>query len=260
MCNIDTLMKLSHALQHLYEVAKATNADVVHESFSLFTSKDPIGQPISSVSVKCNENRPAPKDKLILVSDDPVERFREWIDIGTFWDIQYNLLRRKFILEELFAKEIFFKTDYKIFTLWWLMFAKVIVKTPVVCYVRRDAPDSETNTHEIFKLGESIELIIEVARSMDEVFDKIQFFKDNEELQYMAKAHLLETVQSFFINRWHFYKDGITPEIQRTVANAFKKYFGKDYFYVEFLFNLLQVQKHGRRVDQIVKPIAPQIH
>ena len=249
---------LSHALKHLYEAAKATNADVVHESYWFNIPQNSVGQSVSNVDLRCLETNPAPKDTLIFVSNNPINRFSEWITSGTFWDVQYNLLKREFILEELFAREIFFKVDYKFFMLWLLMFSKVFVKTPVICYVRRAAPDSGTNTGNWFqKIDESIKDLIEISRSMDEVFDKIAFFKDNEEYQYMAKAHLLQLIHPFFVTRRNFYKDGITPEIQRTVANAFKEYFGKDYFYVEFLFNLSQVSQHGKPVDKIVTPSAP---
>ena len=62
----------------------------------------------------------------------------------------------------------------------------------------------------------------------------------------------MKKLDNFVINRWGFYKDGITPELQRAVADAFKKYFGDDYFYPAFLFNMAHVMPYGKSVDKII--------
>ena len=254
-------MILPHALQHHYEVAKATNADIVHESYWFHTPKNPVGQPVSNVNLVCWQTNPAPPNKILMVSNDLNERFWvEWLNKGMFWDIQHNLIRRQFMLDDVLAKGIVFKLDPMFFALCYIMLAKVIVKTSVACYVRRSSPDSASGSiarNNLPNFVRYIKVMIEISRSMDEVFDKIAFFKDNEEYQYMAKARIMSELLNFWCTNTNLYKDGITPEIQRTVANAFKEYFGKDYFYVEFLFNLSQCSQHGKPVDKILTPPPP---
>ena len=241
---------LPHTLQHMYEVAEKYNADVVHSSYLLNSSKNGS---LSKVYPTCWETHPV--KQIEVMSDNPAARFSEWVDNGTFCDAQYNIFNRKFMLEN----EIFLKFGHRFLSLWWLMSAKVFVKTPMICYVRRDAPDSQTNTKIISpsKMIETIESFIKISRYMDELFPKVEFFNDNEEAKFIAKAYILKSYENSGIFRWEFYKDGLTPEIKRTVADAFKKYFGDDYFYPAFLFHLAHIMPYNKPVDKIVMPSAP---
>ena len=241
---------LPHTLQHLYEVAEEYSSDVVHTSYFFNSSKDGL---LSKVYPTCWETHPV--EQIEVMSDEPAARFSEWVDNGTFCDIMYNILNRKFIVEN----ELFFKFGHRFLSLWWLMSAKIFVKTPIICYVRRDAPDSGTNTKNLspVKITKTIENFIKMLRYMDELFPKVEFFNNNEEARYIAKAYLLKALDNHSINRWGFYKDGITPELQLAVADAFKKYFGEDYFYPAFLFNMAHVMPYGKSVDKIVVPPPP---
>lgn len=237
-------MYLPHALAHLYEVAEKHSADVVHSSFFLNLL------PNLKAYLSCQDKNPV--QTVTLMSEEPSFRFSEWTDIGTFFDAQYNLFNRKFLLEN----DLFFKYSNRFFALWWIMLAKVFVKTPVVCYVYRNAPDSKSNTkHDSADYLENcISSFIKMSRDMDECFSKIDFFKDNVERQYIAKACLFQSLDAFQILRLGLYKDGVTPEFQRTVASAFKKYFGDDYFYPAFLFHLAHTMPYGKKVDKLTPP------
>lgn len=235
---------MNYALQHLYEVAEATNADIVHESYYLESETDGVINN-SKLHLHCSENNPA-KD-VVLISDDPMSRFKEWYLGGTFHDVMYNLLRRKFMLDN----SIFFKYDYKFTALEWTMFAKVFIKTPIICYIRRNSPDAGSRRKQTVDLTFFISRFITFPRDMDELFTKIDFFKNNEEIQYMAKAFLLKHLDSFFVFDSKYYQNGITPEIWREVDNIFKKYFGENYFYPAFLFNWIHAMPFNKPVDMI---------
>ena len=165
---------LPHALQHLYEVAEKYDADVVHSTYFFNSSKDGS---LSKVYPVCRETHPV--EQIEVMSDKPADRFSEWVDDGTFCDAQYNIFNRKFILDN----ALFFKFGHRFLSLWWIMLAKVFVKTPIICYVRRDAPDSGTNTKNLSpnKVAKSIEDFLKILRHMDELFPKVEFFNDNEE-------------------------------------------------------------------------------
>ena len=232
------------ALQHLYEVAETTNADVVHECYFLQSEKDGVID-IHKLHLTCWESKPV--QEITVISEDPAIRFNEWYVQGTFHDIMYNLLRRNFMLEN----EIFFKYDYKFTELQWIMFAKVFIKTPSVCYIRRDSPDSGARNKHLVNLKGFISEFITLPRDMDELFNRIDFFKNNEEFQYMAKACILRSLDSFFVFASKYYQNGITPEIWREVDNIFKKYFGENYFYPAFLFNWIHAMPFNKPVDMI---------
>lgn len=240
-------MYLPHALQHLYEVAEKTNADVVHESFLLISPKSGIINDISECKPTCREINTF--DKINIMSDNPFDRFQEWIKGGTFIDMQYNLFEKDFVLEN----EVFFEKGCHLYAaLWWIMSAKIFVKTPIICYICRNAPDSETNSKiSTQKIIECILGDFEMLDHMDKLFQKIEFFKNNEYFQYMAKAHMLYISNNWNIDRHNIYANGITLELYSAIADAFKKYFGHDYFYPMFCFNLNRVMPFNRRGDII---------
>lgn len=247
-------MYMPHALAHLYKVAEQTNADVVHASYFLNSPKDGIINTDTKLTLTCWDNNPA--KNITLVPNDPMLRFNEWIDGGTFIDTQYNILRRQFILDN----ELFFHEGQgnRFYALWWIMLAKVFVKTPVYFYIRRDAPDSTTNTRGSGnKIEKFIASKIELSRLMNKMFDKVAAIRNNPTLQYMAKAHLIAVLDNYDIGRWGFYKDGITPEINAAVENAFRKYFGDDYFYPMLLFNQAHVIPYGKSVVNIKNTTPP---
>ena len=244
-------MYLPNGLEHMYTVAEKYGADVVHAPFFLYSPKGGVIEQGTKFKLSCLENHPV--KQIEIMSDKPADRFSEWVNDGTSCDAQHNIFNRKFILDN----EIFFKFGNRALSLWWLMSAKVYVKTPNIFYIYRDSPDSKTNTKSIYKISESISTFMKISRHMDELFPKVEFFNDNEEARYIAKAYLLSRLDNHEITRWGFYKDGITPEIQREVAAAFKKYFGDDYFYPAFLFNMAHVMPYGKNVDKIVISTPP---
>jgi len=134
-------MFLPHALAHMYEVAEHFNADVVHEARFLITAPDGIiekGRPL-----KLNSHDFHQVDKPEVMSDDLIERFKEWHLSGTFMDTQYNIFKRKFLTENDLRCYDF--GGHLLFELEWLIKAKVFVKTPTLCYICRNSFDSGTN-------------------------------------------------------------------------------------------------------------------
>ena len=243
---------LPNALQHLYEVAEVTNADVVHESYYLSASENVYDK--SQWKVSCNETNPV--EQVAVMSNDPLQKFNEWNLDGTFHDVQYNLLNRKFMLEN----RIFFKYDYKYASLWWIMFADVFVKTPVVCYIRRNAPDAGSRNTHLNKIDPLISTLVKVCNDFDERFSEVEFLKNNVNLQYVAKSKFLDVFSTYFIHFAGFYKKGITPEILNEMSTAFKKHFGDNYFFPMFLFNWQQSILYSKMPTQIVStpPLPPQ--
>lgn len=241
---------LPHALAHLYEVAEKTGADVVHESYFLNSPPDGTIKEGATMRRTCWEKNPA--NKITLMSNVPLDRFNEWIGGGTFIDTQYNLFSRKFIIDN----EIIMNGGHRVMALWWIMLAKVLVKTPVMCYIRRDDPESQGNTQSFppEKIEKFISDTIETMTHMDRMMSKINFFNANDYFKYLAKAHWLGVLDDYSIKRRKVYQNGITPEMNEAAARAFKKYFGDDYFYPLFLFNWLHVIPYNKNINLVTAP------
>ncbi len=242
---------LPNALEYLYECAKTYNADVVHaQSFFVL--------PMNSNKAAASSLDRHRVNKITVMSNDPAQRFSEWIDNGTFWDVQYNLFNRNFLVDN----EIFIEVpggSSLTLALWWLMLAKVFVKVPAPVYVRRDSPDSLTNKKPVAtdKIEKIITGFIELYRKLDQLFDKVEYFKDNPKIQYSIKAHCHSIYDGWNMNRLAFYKDGITEEINETVEKVFKKYFGNDYAYPALLFNLAHVLPFNKSFEKITPAPTP---
>ena len=248
-------MILPHALQHLHEVVEKTNADVVHQSMCL-------DMPQGKFSNNINDLKPSRLDFMlfdgvVVLPDDPTFRFSQWFSSGTMHDTQYNLFNKKFALDnEIFAYE----HDCYYTALLWIMLSKVLVKTPLPCYIRSSLNDAGKNANfssELFLI--ILNDIFQSIKDMDNFFPKVDFFKNNEPAQYMAKARYISMQESFFIISKNAYKDGITPELYNTAKEFFKKNFGDNYFYPMYLSNRLYTITQNRRVDVInsVSTAAP---
>ena len=245
---------MPYALQHLYEVAENFSADVVHASGFFVTDDENIRN--LKFSPTCYDRHPV--NKVEVMSDNPTERFKEWHELGTFHDIQYNIFNRRFILDnEIFHDE--YEAESLFFTLWWIMLAKVFVKTPILFYVRRNSPNSQSG-EKIFspaQIEKFISAKIELSRHIDKLFNKVKFFRDNKQIQFTVKSRIFIIRDNVFIYGRKTYSDGITLELQNAVENAFKKYFGDDYFYPALLYHWAHVMPYNKPVDKIVMPFAP---
>ena len=225
---------LPHALQHLYEVAEHFNADVVHECKYFTTAPDGViekGTPLRLVAYDRNQ-----ANKIGTVSDEPLARFNEWDSGGTGIDAQHNIFKRKFLTDNDLRFETF--GGNRLFALQWIMAAKILVKTSAPFYVYRNSPDSVTREkYPPERVTKFISNQIELARWLDKFFAGNDFFKDKPEMQYRARSHLFLAYDNHWINRLGVYKDGVTPELNQAVEDAFKKYFGEDATYPTFLFH-----------------------
>jgi len=244
-------MYLPHALAHMYEVAENFKADVVHSSKFLIPTSDGIIE--KETELKINFHDLHQVDKPEVMSDDLLERFKEWHLEGTFMDNQYNIFNRKFLTENDLRFHDF--GGHTLFALEWIMKAKVFVKTPTSFYIYRKLPDSTSNSKITPKrVTKIISGQIRLSRYLDDYFAKEDFFKDNPEMQYPAQSHLFSKEDTWRIVRNKVYKNGITPELHRAVNSAFREYFGKDAPLPTFLYHWIHAAMFNYRADMLAAP------
>lgn len=242
-------MLLSHAVSHLYEVAEKTNADVVHESYFFDSPSNGIINNLSDCKVTCSEKTVF--DKVTVMSEDPLFRLQEWFNIGTYHDAQYNLFNKDFVVKN----DIFtYFHDYYFVLFNWLMQAKVFVKTPICCYIRRTSPYADSRSkYSPDLLRSTINDEITACKDFDKIFEKVELLKNNENLQYSVKAHYVALIDIFYTisNNRNIYQKGLTPELYKVASEVFKKHFGENYFYPMIMFNWVHVIPFNRPVEVI---------
>lgn len=232
---------LSHALEHMHEVAEFFSADVVHAGTFFQSPEGGVIDENTPLKLMCYENRVL--EKIEIVPEDSALRFREWLNFDTFIDAQYNIFNRNFILDN----DIFFKSFENVlaggnnfFCLQWILKAKIFVKTPAQFYVKRDSPDALFNLNMTSeRVSKFISAQIKFSAWLEDFFAKDEFFKDNENLRYRARVHLFLSEDNHRLKNQGVYKNGITPELHHAVENAFRERYGKDVDYLVFLFHRL---------------------
>ena len=235
---------LPHALEHMYSTAEKFQADVVHAGTFLKSPADGIIDTDTKFKIMCWEPRRV--ENFETVPALPEIRFGEWTYAKTFVDNQHNIFNRNFIL----GNGIYFDSfgGNTLFTLWWLMTAKVFVRTPEIFYIYRDAADSKTNDVSALagRLHNFIISMDRISDCFDKIFRASAFFSDNENNRYTAKTLYYDRMDLFELNRRQIYKDGITPEIHRAVESAFKEIFGGNVDYLTFLFHKIHCEAFNR--------------
>lgn len=225
---------LPHALEQMYTLAETFNADVVHESVYLTTAPDGVikeGTPLKLFYHDGNRVQ-----NVTAIPNDPFARFMEWNCGGIGIDAPHNIFKRKFLTENDLRFETF--GGNTLLALQWIMAAKILVKTPVPFYIYRNSPDSVTRANfPPERVTRFISNQIELSRWLDKFFAGNDFFKDKPEMQYCARSHLFYVFSHWDIVRRGLYKDGVTPELNQAVEDAFKKHFGDDATYPTFLFH-----------------------
>lgn len=234
-------MYLSHALQSLYETAETYNADVVHSIRFLNSPPGGVINKDTPLRVISPESRTV--DKITVMPDDQFSRFVEYVNSSNnFGDIQYTFFNRDFVLENRILIET--RCD----PLWWLLLAKVYVKTPVIHYIYRNAPDAKSNTtstssptlYPTERIEESIDKLIEMGLRFDKHAAEFEIFREHPEYGYLIKARQFNVMTANWIKARNFYRNGtVPPQVRQIVERAFKKHFGENASYPIFLFHLV---------------------
>ncbi len=233
-------------LERLFDTAEKFSADVVHMSNFLTTEKDGSIKRDAKL-IKISKDR-YNVNEIIVMPNDMKSRFMEWLNGGTFQDLQFNLFRRDFIFDN---KNFFFNTysDTFLFTLSWLMTAKIFVKIPDALYIRRDSQYCQSNDKNaaIYKFENAIPLKLELFASVDKFISECDFLKNNAELQYLVKTKIFSAHEN--LDNDAAFKRGNTAyvELYSTIEDSFRKKFGSNAIYLALLFHwahLMQFNKN----------------
>ena len=236
---------LPMTLEKLFYAAEKYSADVVHFTNFFTSPKDGvIGKGTRLKKISHDKHNVTATE---IFSSDLNERFTEWVDGGTFQDLQYNIFRREFIK----SNEIFYYNgccESLLFTLIWILRAKVFVKIPDALYIRRDAPDSQTNdtNSELYKFERSIPLRLEGFRSIEKFISECDFINSNDELKYLVKTKIFLTHENLIGAEKITRGNKSFVELYGTIENAFRKYFGADAVYLAVLFHWAHLMQFNK--------------
>ena len=239
---------LPETLERLFNVAEKYSADVVHTSnFFTVTETDVKLSKISKDRRNVNE--------VTIIPADMNNRFIEWLDGGTFQDLQFNIFRRQFIFDN---AKIFFDnyTDTFLFTLIWLMTAKTFIKIPDTLYIRRDSSYSQTNDGKsaIYKFENAIPLKLELFASVDNFINNCDFLKDNLELQYLVKTKIFRAHENLEDDAALRRGNVAYVELYNSIEDTFRKIFGSKAVYLALLFHWAHLMHYNKnKLNNLLK-------
>lgn len=238
-------MYLSQTLEILFNAAEKFDADVVHSTNFLTSPNDGVIDEGTSLKKISRDRHNV--NKATIFPADIHERFNEWLNGGTFQDLQYNIFRRKFITDN----KIFFYNmccESLLFTLIWILKAKTFVKIPEIVYIRRDAPDSQTNDENsvLYRFENSIPLRLELFRSVDKFISECDFLKNNAEFCYLAKTRIFMTHENLNSVENNLRGNPSYVNLYGTIEDAFRKYFGSDAVYLALLFHWAHLMQFNK--------------
>ena len=113
-------MYMPHSLSYMYVLAENFKADVVYESNHLTTNPDGVIDETTQLKFVFYDKTRV--DDIKIVSNDPFERFNEWVNGNIGINAQNNIFRRSFLAENNFKFEPF--GGHRLFALHWIMKAK----------------------------------------------------------------------------------------------------------------------------------------
>ena len=215
---------LPNALQILYETAEKFSADVVHSSTALN-----FGTPLTKIHFD-----KSPVQKTEILSNDLNLKFDEWFNGKIFRDLQYNIFSRKFVLDAGIFSDIS-GWNLLVMSLNWIMKAEILVKTPEICYIRRQNPYSQSTAHNT--LDYEISQRIEDFRKLDKFISSFDFFRNNDKLRYKIKARVFGSYESLSFDDSPSYGDESFVNLYNSIENTFRKYFGDDAVYLAMMYH-----------------------
>ena len=227
---------LPNALKDLFETAEKFGADVVHSSQVLISAKDTVikkGVPLRKISF---DNYPASKAE--IVSNEPILRFNEWFEGRIFRDLQYNIFNRKFFIDnKIFSGAA--SENLLILSLNWIMNAKILVKTPLPFYIRRENSTSQSAAKNISdgEFENELSKRIEIFRKLDKFISNFELFRDNAKLQYKIKARIFGSYENLNFDKSRSYGNENFAEFYNLIENTFRKYFGDDAIYLAMMYH-----------------------
>ena len=235
---------LPNFLERLFETAESFSADVVHTS-NFFATDESGAKRVTTSKDRRNVN------EVTVIPEDMKIRFIEWLDGGTFQDLQFNIFRRKFIIDN---EKIFFDTytDTFLFTLSWLMSAKTFVKIPDALYIRRDSSQCQRNDSNsaIYKFETSIPLKIELFASVDNFISNCDFLKNNSELQYLVKTKIFRAHENLDDDAALRRGNTAYVKLYNSIENTFRKIFGSKAVYLSLLFHWAHLMHFNKNKAQ----------
>ena len=231
---------LPETLERLFNVAEKYSADVVHTSnFFTVTETDVKLSKISKDRRNVNE--------VTIIPADMNNRFIEWLDGGTFQDLQFNIFRRQFIFD---SEKLFFDnyTDTFLFTLIWLMNAKTFVKIPDALYIRRDSPYAQSNDKDaaIYTFANAIPTKLALFSSVDNFINNCDFLKNNVELQYLVKTKIFFAHENLDDDAALRRGNTSYVDIYTSIEDTFRKIFGSNAVYLALLFHWAHLMHYNK--------------
>ena len=254
---------LPDTFDRLFNVAEKYNADVVHNTHSIFSIPDENGvMPLEMLPSSADDentlvvpvlmDQNAPKEITLLDGDRSV-MFENWLKHGYNWVLWTKLFRRSFLESHSVSFGHMKIAEDMIFCLECLMQAEKYVVMPGGGYIYRSADSLSRGTKSPDNTVKYIRSQLQIAVEMKKRLEMIDFFRQNPQKITTAVEFVLSGLESGFIRPAYKSLGESAMRSGKALSAFFTENFGELAPYVEFLFYQLH-NEYPDVIDYMGKP------
>ena len=254
---------LPDTFDRLFNVAEKYNADVVHNTHSIFSIPDENGvMPLEMLPSSADDentlvvpvlmDQNAPKEITLLDGDRSV-MFENWLKHGYNWVLWTKLFRRSFLESHAVSFGRMKIAEDMIFCLECLMQAEKYVVMPGGGYIYRSADSLSRGTKSPDNTVKYLRSQLQIAVEMKKRLEMIDFFRQNPQKITTAVEFVLLGLESGFIRPAYKSLGESAMRSGKALSAFFTENFGELAPYVEFLFYQLH-NEYPDVIDYMGKP------
>ena len=222
---------LPEALKEMYDVAAATDADVVHTGGFLVPYQTPVPDDLSTLKrsqlIKSYWDRGSCRDDLRMMEADMKTRLDNWMRHHYHWNAIAKLFRTAFIREQgVTFPDLPLSEDY-CFVFHCMLRAKRFAILHRCYYIYRICMDSLSRGSKTPAfLAKTLRALFGVSRPMERAMEGIPFFDEHPEYRDKIIDHSLSVLDDFYVTPALQGLGRAAAEADGTVREAFRSHFG----------------------------------
>ena len=231
-------MFIDTTLEELYKIAEQTQADVLHAN-QFITTKDGSEEFTVDTEIKLDSwEDTIPVEKVTTVSDNLINRMKDFCNKGFIWSCWNKFFRREFLIKNKIEFATITYSEDMPFCFKALCLAGKYVRIPNVFYMYRYRQGSlqhrNVTTEQLINMY--LDVLIEGTKVFDGFMSKVPFFNEEDNLEYRYM------VMDFFIREHLGYFDEVYQKyplhlIDVLVREKLTPIFGQNAAFISYIFN-----------------------
>lgn len=234
------------ALEKLYEVAEAHQAEVVHSPDCFLPNGNAEHIRTEDEFRKLRLDKLPLGTEIQLLGSEKAGRVQVWADKGISTVVWSNLFRRDFLAEhDICFEENIVPGQDGVFMFRCVFHARTFVRIPDCLYIYRRPASAVTRSKRDGKfLAELVHCMVRKIESLERYMADIPYLMEHPELQDKVRNFAIADTDPFFAQDCYLPDGTVAGDIE-PVHQAFKKIFGQHAYFAEHFFHTSHNKQAG---------------